>query len=565
MDERSGVFRGARAVEVEVRPDQHHVGRQLVQPRGVGAVDVLDHRDLRRRRGGPVSGQRHHGHPQGGEVLAVTRRQVGRVLGPTQQHGARPVQHVVETTCAADGPHPPLPGQRASVLADVQAGAETGARWSRSVSGPVLGLQPSIAFGGLVGVGDADDLPQRDREVDERPRVMPSLAGVGVEEVGRRDVTQNGVEFPRQVHRVPQTGAETLAGERGHEVGGITRDHGPAAPPPLRPARLERVHGMPDEGGVLGRRTPRSEERPRGVGGVQGVRVLARESHELPPSPAGAARNHGGRAVGVAPLRRARRKGRARSGFDVDHQPVTGIPVVVPAGVDRVADRAVRTVRADHEPGPHLDTPTALPGALGATAHRHDGAIGTVDEGRHLRPAHDPDVRPGRHHLVEGVLEGRLIEEIRVVPTGFAEPAPVHFHQGLPGPVGPDVHRVVRLGDVRNRLGCETDRLEDAGDVGTVRDGAGQRVGRLGPLHHEHPVPARTELCGDELADRTEADHHHVVLGPQRIGRGPGGPVACTISCRRRHIPRMAKRARQVTGVVPAPGTATGELRRDPG
>ncbi len=122
-----------------------------------------------------------------------------------------------------------------------------------SVSSAVTAAAMSlVAGGGLVGVGDADDLAELHRELDGLAGAGQSLLRRRVEQRRAGAVVEDEVELPGQVGRVAHAGAQALPGERGHLVGGVTGDEHPSGAPLLGVAGLERVDGVAFEAGVVG-------------------------------------------------------------------------------------------------------------------------------------------------------------------------------------------------------------------------------------------------------------------------------------------------------------------------
>ena len=96
--------------------------------------------------------------------------------------------------------------------------------WRRRGRGIVAdsGSHRRVSGGGLVRVGDADDLAELDREVDELSGAGKTLLLIGVEQVVGAGGSQHTVEFPGEVGSVADPGTHPLAGEGWGLMGGVT-------------------------------------------------------------------------------------------------------------------------------------------------------------------------------------------------------------------------------------------------------------------------------------------------------------------------------------------------------
>ena len=207
---------------------------------------------------------------------------------------------------------------------------------------------------GLLGVADADDRPERHRELDDGADVVVALGLVDVEQLGGGPPGQHEVELPGQVGRIAQARAHALPRERRHLVGGIAGQQHVAPSPLVGPSGLEPVHGVAFERGVGRRHVPRREQLPGPVRVVELVGGLVGQAHELPPSPTGATGHDGRRPARLADLEVDRVEHPRLVQGDVDDQPVVEEPEIGDGDADEIADRAVGPVAAHDVARPHL-------------------------------------------------------------------------------------------------------------------------------------------------------------------------------------------------------------------
>ncbi len=242
---------------------------------------------------------------------------------------------------------------------------------------------------------------------------------------------------------------------------------------------------------------PGLQELPDPRLGLQLVHALARKAHELPAAEGAAVahpRRHesrGPRGIAVLPGLRETQPLHRHPLFQehVDHQPVRLEAAVLLAAADRPAHQGVRAVAADHVAGGER-----LLLARPAVAQAHVGQAGVLgDRGR--RPAQvqrDPGLRP--HGLVEGRLQGRLVDEVDLRSPRDRRGAPVDDQELLPGGVEPLVERA---------------------GVGYARENVAHAVGR----QHAVEFVVDAHRPRERVAGRPAlTDRHGAALAPQHQG-----------------------------------------------
>ena len=181
--------------------------------------------------------------------------------------------------------------------------------------------------------------------------VRESLVAVGVEERVVGDPVGNEAQLPRQVRRVTDAGAQPLAEERRHLVGGVTGEEDPARTHRVGDGRMEAVHDGADEIGVVGRQPP-LQQLPHAGRLDHLLSCFAGLELELPPPVVAVADDVGGRAVRVADLLDdVGERGHRSAQPDVEYQPVLVEALIDEGDPEVLADRARRTV-GGNQPAP---------------------------------------------------------------------------------------------------------------------------------------------------------------------------------------------------------------------
>ena len=200
---------------------------------------------------------------------------------------------------------------------------------------------------GLLLVGDADHPAELGGQLDDRGRLGYPLDVVRLENSLRSGVAQHVVELPGQVGRVTQARTHSLAGEGGSLVGGVPGQEDPPFVPSRRPPSTKAVAGVAHQRGVVGPDIPRLQEGPGSGLLIDRFEGLTWQAHELPAPVPRTARDHRGRAAGVADLEVGRIEDPWLVEVDVDNQPVEVKAAVLEGDAEQVAHRAVGTVATD--------------------------------------------------------------------------------------------------------------------------------------------------------------------------------------------------------------------------
>ena len=297
-------------------------------------------------------------------------------------------------------------------------------------------------------------------------------------------------------------------------MSGVAGQEGASAAHRLGHARAKLVDGVASQLSVV-RTEPRGQELPdsRRIREVLGA--LVGKQHELPASMALPVAGVHVRAARIAPLARSREMLERADVMrpQVEREPICGEAEVLPFDSQRLPDRRLRAVGADHVARAHgsrfLRRSDAAALVFSDALQQQLCVVGMLDDLGCAPAPLDRCAASGRRD--PGPSPDKAGRRDSSVPIRTAAGAcGVHAHDrlavGAEPAVFPDRKQIV--GDLFD----DAERLPDAHDLVIEVDRAGQVIEVAEPLEDTDPVAGAADQRGCRLTDRPVADYCHVVV-----------------------------------------------------